>query len=294
MASAETNRLLYERFCEEVLVRGNLNTIDELVASDVESHSGFPGQAPGREGFKAAFAQFRAAFPELSVSIRDILPSGDKVVGYFTLTGVHRGELFGIPATGKTISYDEIVIVRFSHGQIVEHWSVADTLQMMQTLGAVVPAAEPFGSLAADRSERVRAFFERYADRFNRSLECGKVDAAEVADCFASHFVEASPAGVHGAKNGLLFRWMIPRGFAHYKKLGTTRMLVSDLTLEALDSDHALAKVHWDSRYIKDDGSRDKIEFDVTYLLHFEGGEPKIFAYITGDEERVLREHGLS
>jgi predicted ester cyclase len=294
MPSRETNRILYERFCEEVLVRGNLNTIDELVAPNVESHSGFPGQAPGRAGFKAAFSQFRAAFPELSVSIRDILPSADKVVGFFTVTGVHRGELFGIPATGKTVSYDEIVIVRFSDGQIVEHWSVADTLQMMQALGAVVPATERANSLPLDRSERVQAFFERYADRFNRSLEGGKVSVAEVADSFASHFVEASPAGVQGAKNGLLFRWMIPRGFAHYKKLGTTRMAISDLSLEPLDADHALAKVHWDSRYIKEDGSKDRIEFDVTYLLHFEQGEPKIFAYITGDEERVLREHGLS
>jgi predicted ester cyclase len=294
MPSKETNRILYERFCEEVLVRGNLNTIDELVAPNVESHSGFPGQAPGREGFKAALAEFRAAFSDLSVSIRDILPSADKVVGYFTVTGVHRGELFGIPATGKAVSYDEIVIVRFSHGRIVEHWSVADTLQMMQTLGAVVPATEPSSSLPADRSERVQAFFERYADRFNRSLEGDKVDVEEVADSFASHFIEASPAGVHGARNGLLFRWMIPRGFAHYKKLGTTKMLIRDLAVEALDTDHALAKVHWDSRYIKQDGSKDQIEFDVTYLLHFQAGEPKIFAYITGDEERLLREHGLS
>jgi hypothetical protein len=37
-----------------------------------------------------------------------------------------------------------------------------------------------------------------------------------------------------------------------------------------------------------------RIEFEVTYFLHFQDGDPKIFAYITGDEERVLREHGLS
>jgi predicted ester cyclase len=47
-----------------------------------------------------------------------------------------------MPATGKTVSYDEMVIVRFADGKIIEHWSVADTLQMMQTLGAVVPASE--------------------------------------------------------------------------------------------------------------------------------------------------------
>lgn len=300
MASAEQNRAAYERFCHEVLVQGNLDVIDQLVDVLVVSHAGFPGQAPGREGFKAAFAQFRAAFPELQVSIRDILSAGEKLVGYFGVTGVHRGELFGIPATGKTVSYDEMVIVRFADGLIVEHWAVADTLAMMQALGAVSPAPPARAKRSAGSAlpepqvERVKAFFARYADRFNRSLEGESVDPKDVADSFASHFVGATPAGVSGGKNGLLFRWMIPRGFAHYKNIGTRSMDITDLALEAIDPQHALAKVRWDSRYTKGDGSDDRIEFEVTYLLHFEEGDPKIFAYISGDEERILREHGVS
>jgi hypothetical protein len=147
--------------------------------------------------------------------------------------------------------------------------------------------------LPAEQSRRVAAFFADYADRFNRSLAGQEVDPKEVAKSFARHFVEASPAGVHGGKNGLLFRWMIPRGFAHYRKIGTTRMHVTDIALDALDPLHALAKVHWEARYMKKDGVHERIDFDVTYLLHFEHGEPKIFAYITGDEQGMLREHGL-
>jgi hypothetical protein len=175
----------------------------------------------------------------------------------------------------------------------VEHWSVADTLAMMQTLGAGAGEGAP-GELPEAQEQRVRAFFQRYAERFNRSLAGEKVEARDVAESFARHFVGASPVGVNGGKNGLLFRWMIPRGFAHYRKIGTTEMKIAGLELERLDPLHALAKVHWDSRYTKKDGSNDRIEFDVTYLLHFEQGEPKIFAYITGDEEKLLREHGLS
>jgi len=299
MASAEQNQAAYARFCHELLAAGNLDVIDELVDPMVLSHAGFPGQAPGRDGFKAAFARFRAAFSELQVIIRDIIAAGEKVVGHFRVTGVHCGELFGIPATGKTVSYDEMVIVRFADGRIVEHWAVADTLAMMQALGAVsqaparakTPAAS---ALPEPQVERVKAFFARYADRFNRCLEGESVDPKTVADSFASHFVEASPAGVNGRKNGLLFRWMIPRGFAHYKNIGTRSMDISDLALETIDPQHALAKVHWDSRYTKGDGSDERIEFDVTYLLHFEDGDPKIFAYISGDEERILREHGVT
>jgi len=155
-------------------------------------------------------------------------------------------------------------------------------------------AGEARGELPQTQEQHVREFFQRYAERFNRSLAGEKVAAKDVADSFASHFVGASPVGVRGAKNGLLFRWMIPRGFARYRKLGMTEMKIAQLELERLDPLHALAKVHWDSRYTKQDGSHDRIEFDVIYLLHFEQGEPKIFAYIAGDEERVLREHGLT
>jgi predicted ester cyclase len=298
MMTVEQNRAAYERFCHEVLLRGNVDAIDDLVDPSVVSHSPFPGQAPGRKGFKDAFAQFRAAFADLEISIRDMVAGGDKVVGYFTVKGVHSGDFMGISATGKTVAYEEMVIVRFANGKIVEHWSVADTLAMMQSLGAVreAPAAtEANGqSLPEGQVEQVKAFFARYAERFNRSLAGEKIDAKDVAGSFASHFVEASPVGVNGGKNGLLFRFMIPRGFAHYRKIGTTKMKIADLSVEPLDACHALAKVHWDSRYEKKDGTGDRIEFEVTYFLHFQDGDPKIFAYITGDEERVLREHGLS
>jgi hypothetical protein len=176
---------------------------------------------------------------------------------------------------------------------------------MMLALGAVTtdarsgidaqPRREARRELSLDeRAKRVGEFFEQYAERFNRSLAGEKVEAKEVAESFADHFVEAGPGGVNGGKNGLLFRMMIPRGFAHYRKIGTTQMKVAALSVEPIDDRHVLAKVHWDSRYRKKDGSDDRIEFDVTYLLHFEDGEPKIFAYITGDEERILKEHGLS
>src|SRR5687768_17028238 len=65
MSPVEQNRAAYERFCREVLVLGNIDAIDDLVDPSVVSHTPFPGQAPGREGFKEAFAQFRAAFPNL-------------------------------------------------------------------------------------------------------------------------------------------------------------------------------------------------------------------------------------
>ena len=70
-------------------------------------------------------------------------------------------------------------------------------------------------------------------------------------------------------------------------------MKITDLEVTELDDLHSMAKVHWDSRYGKPDGEELQIDFDVFYFVQFINGEPKIFAYITGDEKTVLSKHGL-
>jgi predicted ester cyclase len=291
------NRAIHERFVREVIEQGQLERIDDLVSENAMSHSPMPGQAPGREGLKHSFRQFHAAFGNRRVEIRDVIAEGDKVVGYFTVSAVHQGDFMGIPATGENIQYDEMAIVRIEGGKITEHWAVADTFAMLQKIGAtkrVEPVVDTHPNLIPiAQAQVIKQFFDEYAERFNRSLAGEHIEARDVAGSFAEHFVEASPAGVNGGKNGMLFRWLIPAGMAHYKKIGTTRMNIDNVDVETIDPMHALAKVHWDSSYEKD-GKSEHIEFDVTYLLHFEGAKPKIFAYITGDEAKILREHGLS
>lgn len=146
-----------------------------------------------------------------------------------------------------------------------------------------------------DNETRVRAFFDAYARRFNDTLKDKPViDAKGVADAFAKFFVEASPAGVQGGKNGFLFRLKLPFGFRFYKKIGTTAMNIARITVTALDDLHLMARVRWDSRYTRSDGSDVRIEFENLYFLQMQGAKPKIFAYITGDEAKVLKQHGLT
>jgi hypothetical protein len=143
--------------------------------------------------------------------------------------------------------------------------------------------------------QRIREFFEAYAGRFNGALgENPRIDVQGVRDSFAKYFVESSPVGVNGGKNGALFRMMIPRGFKHYRGIGTKSMKIASLDLTQLDEYHWMAKVHWDSAYEKKDGASVRIEFDVIYFLTLQSGSPKIFSYITGDEQRVLKEHGIA
>ena len=119
-------------------------------------------------------------------------------------------------------------------------------------------------------------------------------DVAAATAAFARYFVGSSPRQVYGAKNGWLFRLMIPRGYARYRRLGTQRMEIRGLSIVPLDDYHALARTHWWSSYRRKSGEPVEIEFDNICLLRIAAGqEPQIFAYITGDEQQVLKDHGL-
>jgi hypothetical protein len=94
-------------------------------------------------------------------------------------------------------------------------------------------------------------------------------------------------------KNDDGFRNAIPQGYEFYRNIGTKSMNIDSVNISSLDEYHSMVKVHWNALYSKRDGSEEKIEFDVIYFVQVIEEKPKIFAYITGDEQGVLREKGL-
>lgn len=130
-----TNKVLLQRFFDEIYNRGNLYVADELVAADYLNHNPAPGEAPGREGLKAFIAYLRRAFAGLYIAIEDQVAEGDKVVTRFTISGRQEGEFAGIPATGKQASVTAMSIHRIADGLIQESWLNWDTLGMVQQLG---------------------------------------------------------------------------------------------------------------------------------------------------------------
>ena len=141
----EENKALMHRFYEEIS-NGNLAVVDELIAADVVEHSPFvPGQAPGRQGTKELFTMIRAAFPDLRITVEDMVAEGDKVATRGTMSGTHKGEFMGIAPTGKQVTVGMIEILRIAGGKMVEHWHVVDSLGMMQQLGAVLEPGQAGG-----------------------------------------------------------------------------------------------------------------------------------------------------
>jgi predicted ester cyclase len=79
------------------------------------------------------------AFPDLHVTIEDMIAEGDKVVVRMTMHGTQQGPLGSIPPTGKQVALSTIDIVHIAGRQIAEEWGIDDRLGLLQQLG-LVPA----------------------------------------------------------------------------------------------------------------------------------------------------------
>jgi len=140
--------------------------------------------------------------------------------------------------------------------------------------------------------QSIKAFFNAYESRFNTSLT-GRIDVEGTMQSFANCFVEATPAGITCGKNDEQFREAIPKGIEFYKSIGTTEMKILAMDITVLDDFHAMAEIYWEAIYNTKDGKEEVIEFTVIYFVQGLNDQIKIFAYITGDEQKVLRDRGL-
>jgi steroid delta-isomerase-like uncharacterized protein len=139
----EQNKAISRRWREEA-DKGNWGIVEELVSPNFVMH--MPGSPPiNREGALQFFKIFYDAFPDMHHTFDDFVAEGDKVALRFTVNGTHKGDFQGIPPTGKTVKISGSVVDRIVDGKIVEHWSLMDTMGMMQQLG-VIPAPEQSGS----------------------------------------------------------------------------------------------------------------------------------------------------
>jgi steroid delta-isomerase-like uncharacterized protein len=135
----ETNKALVRRWFKEVWNEGREATIDELFAEtgvayglgdgDVEVHG--PAQ------MKPFVHNLRASFPDLQISIQDILAEEDKVMTRVLLEGTHSGSGLGVPPTGRKIRVAGIVVIRILKGHFVEGWNSWDQLGLLRQIGAL-------------------------------------------------------------------------------------------------------------------------------------------------------------
>ena len=123
----------------DLINAGDIDGFGRQLADDFVERNEVPGIPPTKAGVIQYFQMLRAAFPDFRMDVEDVIASSDKAVARVRVTGTHRGEFMGIPATDKSAAVDLIDITRFDDdGLAHEHWGVVDQLTLMQQLGLIL------------------------------------------------------------------------------------------------------------------------------------------------------------
>ena len=135
----EQNTILH-RWFEEVWNNGRAELIDEMIAPNAIAHGledPNGNEVRGPEEFKKFHHSFRSAFPDIHISIEEMVSEGDLVVGYCKIKATHTGAGFGMESTGKPVAFEGMLMFRVRDGKVVEAWNSFDFLKMFQQMGVV-------------------------------------------------------------------------------------------------------------------------------------------------------------
>lgn len=139
---------------------------------------------------------------------------------------------------------------------------------------------------AADR------LFARYQRFFMASL-AGRIDPAEIDALYAPEFIAASPAGIRAGRRDGDFAAQMAAMQDHYRAIGTRGMDLRGVRVTPIDDRHGVAQVGWRATYARDDLPETVIDFEVHYLIQMQGNAAKVFGWISGDEDALLRDRGI-
>jgi predicted ester cyclase len=124
------------RAIEEIVIRGDVRALDDLLASDFVGHCG-NDSIVDREGLRKRVTELIDGFSDRQVSIEDQLVDGDKVITRWKMMGTHSSMFRGTSATGQRITMVGISIDRIAGGKIVESWQISDDAGLMHQLEQV-------------------------------------------------------------------------------------------------------------------------------------------------------------
>jgi steroid delta-isomerase-like uncharacterized protein len=150
---SENNKAIVRRLIEEFWNKGNQSLADQFFAPIYTHHdSSTPDFGKGPEGERKRSTLYRTAFPDLRLTVEDLIAENEMVTARWSCHGTHKGDLGGIAPTGKQINITGVTVLRFSNGKMVEGYVNWDALGMMQQLGVVpefAAKAEPAAKAVA-------------------------------------------------------------------------------------------------------------------------------------------------
>jgi predicted ester cyclase len=131
--SLDAMKSLVRHYMEDGFAAGNLSIFDETLSPIFLDHNGFADQQPGLAEVKREYHLFRSAFPDLQVTIEDLIAEADRVVIRTRLHATHSGVFQGRAPTRKCIAIEAISIFRIEADKIVERWGLNTDLMRQLT-----------------------------------------------------------------------------------------------------------------------------------------------------------------
>lgn len=133
------NKVLVARFYDELWNAWEFGAIGEILRPDIVFHGSLGMDRTGHEGFLDYAGLVRAAFPDFHNKVEEMIAEDDKVAACLTYSGTHQGEIFGIPPTGRTVSYAGVAIFVLRDGLIGHVWVLGDRLELLRQLTGQEP-----------------------------------------------------------------------------------------------------------------------------------------------------------
>jgi len=129
----EQNKEVVKRYWNGKWNERRPEILDELMTPDVVYH-GTSMEMNGVEEYKQVYNMYRSALHDTQITIEEIIAEGDKVMTRLSMSSVHKGDLGGIPPSGKTLTGTVFTVFRLDNGKIAEEWEILDELGMMHQL----------------------------------------------------------------------------------------------------------------------------------------------------------------
>lgn len=135
-AEREAVETLYRAFTEQ-----NPDLVDEVLAPHWDDIPLAPGQGPGPEGIKPIIRSVAQAFPDVRITIHDMVQEPGRIGVRAEISGTHQGELFGIAPTGKQVSFRIHEFHTLAGNRVTTTWHLEDWFGLFLQLGQFPPQA---------------------------------------------------------------------------------------------------------------------------------------------------------
>jgi steroid delta-isomerase-like uncharacterized protein len=134
--TAETNKARYREFIQAIFNEARFDALDNFLDPSYAIREAPPGTPSGGDGVKQIVTMFRSAFPDLVITLDEVIAEGDVVAARSTVGGTHEGEFMGMAPTGKSFSIRSLTFVRLKDGRLTESWVKNDVASLMAQLSA--------------------------------------------------------------------------------------------------------------------------------------------------------------